>query len=77
MVAEIVTMCARIYFAKEALEKGFAILVCAVFCAVMADILYRLLKQDDDDWFGDQKKKFKRWIKNILTARRPRPAFAV
>lgn len=36
----------------------------------------KLLQEDDDDWFNDRWKKLKRWVRNVRSARRRRPAFA-
>jgi hypothetical protein len=40
---------------------------------ILGFCIFKLLTEDDDDWFNDRRKKLKRWYKNFRNRRVPRP----
>lgn len=42
----------------------------AVLTVIYTRLIYMIFNEDDDDWFNDQRKKLKRWIKKLCSAPR-------
>lgn len=70
----LILTCALIYEAETSFHKGFEALIGIVFFALYGRWLAMLINDGDDDWFNDQRKKLKRWIRNMRTTARLRPA---
>jgi hypothetical protein len=62
------------YFAKDPVDKGFYCFGGIFLTLCWLHALHRTLNDDDDDWFNDQWKKLKQWLKDLRTISRRRVA---
>jgi hypothetical protein len=76
MVLQFVYALVQIQLADDLYTKGWHAAICAFVLAYYTWFLHHLLNEDDDDWFNDRWKKLKRWVKNVRSVRRLRPAYA-
>jgi hypothetical protein len=64
------------YLAVDPLDKSLSCIAAVVMTIFWLRELHDVIHDSDDDWFNDQWKKSKRWVKNLRARRHLKPSFA-